>query len=107
MATRKILFVLSLALFINPALHCMDNMENEDTENSNKKLTELGFGLLSLTAAIYISNKLLIQPKKEKLLHESQNIIDKVFSKDNGSSSEKDKAILMIPLQNSYYKLKH
>ena len=46
MATRKILFVLSLALFINPALHCMDNMENEDTENSNKEVTVLGLGLL-------------------------------------------------------------
>lgn len=74
MATRKILFVLSLALFINSALHCMDNMENEDTENSNKELTALGFGLLSLTAAIYISNKFLIEPKKQKLLHESQNV---------------------------------
>jgi len=69
MATRKVLFVLSLALLINPALHCM-----EDTENSNKELTALGFGLLSLTAAIYITNKLLIKPKKKKLLHESQNV---------------------------------
>ncbi len=62
MATRKVLFALSLALLINPALHCM---KDEDTENSNKEFTALGFGLLSLTAAIYISNKILIEHNKQ------------------------------------------
>ncbi len=74
MATRKVLFVLSLALLINPTLHCMDNIENEDTENSNKVIVALAIGWLSFAAAKGITNKFLIEPKKQKLLHESQNV---------------------------------
>ncbi len=61
-------------------------MEDEDTENSNKELTALGLGMLSLITAIGITNKFLIQPKKQKLLHESQNV--EVFTSSRISAGQ-------------------
>ena len=52
MTTRKVLFVLSLALFINPTLHCM---EDKDTENS-KNVVAYNFHVSYLSSAIIMGH---------------------------------------------------
>ena len=69
MATRKIFFVLSLALLINPALHCMEDMENKDTENSNNIGVVLAVGL----SLVMLSCEAKICYEKKVLLSGSQN----------------------------------
>ncbi len=57
MATKKVLFALSLALFINPALHCM--------ENTDKKIVYM-LGGLSVFACTVIILKNIIKRRNQE-----------------------------------------
>ncbi len=62
MATRKVLFVLSLALLINPTLHSMNNVDSG-------AMASVATGLVGLVAYVYaITNNI-----QRKVLHRSQN----------------------------------
>ena len=83
MATRKIFFVLSLALLINPALHCMDSTEEEGTATT--KYVMVGLGLVGAAALCTKTLKNIINRKKQELLYESQNI--EVFTSEKSTES--------------------
>ncbi len=84
MATKKILFALSLVLLINPALRCMDDAEEEGMATTKHVLTGLGLGVLSF-AAMGLGARKLINNRKQKLLCEAQNI--EVFTREKLTES--------------------
>jgi len=83
MATRKILFVLSLSLLINPALHCME--DTDDEYMSTTKYVLGGLGLAGAAVFFSVLGARTLKRKKQKLLHGSQNI--KVLTSEKSTES--------------------
>ncbi len=73
MATRKILSILLLALLINPALHCMDETDDEAMSTTKYVLGGLGLAGVVVLSSVLGANK-LINHRKQELLCGAQNI---------------------------------
>ncbi len=79
MANKKILSILLLALLINPALHCMD--ETDDEIMSTTKYVLGGLAGVAVLSSILCART--IRRRKQELLRESQNI--EVFTSEHSN----------------------